>query len=400
MKAIATNCAGERRKARFDICPHRVPHEHIRKPSFVRRGPRRTVQALQSPRRRTMTNTRRAARRAAITQALAIALGLFATAGIAQAQVRIAYQTVVEPAKVAQADGLYEKATGQAIEWRKFESGAEVITAVASGDIQIGYVGSSPLAAAASRELPIETILIAAEIGSAEALVVRNGSGIAKPAELVGRKVAVPFVSTTHYSLLAALKHWGIDAKKVNIVNLRPTEITAAWQRGDIDAAYVWDPALGRIKEGGKLLTSSAEVATWGAPTFDAWIVRRDFAQKNPEFVAQFVRITGEAYAAYRKDAKAFVANQGNVDKIVKLTGAAAADVPELLAGSKFPTLAEQASPALLGGGTIKALTDTAKFLKEQGKVDQVLADYGSYVSVKHVQAAAKASGQAVAAAR
>ena len=349
-----------------------------------------------------MTSTRRASR-ACISQALAIALGLFATAGIAQAQVRIAYQTVVEPAKVAQADGLYEKATGQAIEWRKFESGAEVLTAVASGDIQIGYVGSSPLAAAASRELPIETILVAAEIGSAEALVVRNGSGIAKPADLVGKKIAVPFVSTTHYSLLAALKHWGIDSKKVSIVNLRPTEITAAWQRGDIDAAYVWDPALGKIKENGKLLTSSAEVATWGAPTFDAWIVRRDFAQKNPEFVAQFVRITGEAYAAYRKDAKAFVANQANVDKIVKLTGAAAADVPGLLAGSKFPTLAEQPSPALLGGspgGTVKALTDTAKFLKEQGKVDKVLADYGSYVSVKHVQAAAKASGQAVAAAR
>ena len=320
-----------------------------------------------------MTSTRRAS----TVQALAIALGLFATAGSAFAQVRIAYQTVVEPAKVAQADGLYEKATGQAIEWRKFESGAEVITAVASGDIQIGYVGSSPLAAAASRELPIETILVAAEIGSAEALVVRNGSGISKPADLVGKKIAVPFVSTTHYSLLAALKHWGIDAKKVNVVNLRPTEIAAAWQRGDIDAAYVWDPALGKIKENGKLLTSSAEVATWGAPTFDAWIVRRDFAQKNPEFVAQFVRITGEAYAA--------------------------ADVPELLAGSKFPTLAEQASPALLGGspgGTVKALTDTAKFLKEQGKVDKVLADYGSYVSVKHVQAAAKASGQSVAAAR
>jgi taurine transport system substrate-binding protein len=403
MKAIATNCGGERRKARFDICLHRAPHEHIRKASFARRGPRLTVQALTSctePRGgEPMTHTARSA----LAPAFALALGLFATFGIAEAQVRIAYQTVVEPAKVAQADGLYEKATGQAIEWRKFESGAEVITAVASGDIQIGYVGSSPLAAAASRELPIETILVAAEIGSAEALVVRNGSGIAKPADLIGKKIAVPFVSTTHYSLLAALKHWGIDSKKVSIVNLRPTEITAAWQRGDIDAAYVWDPALGKIKQDGKPLTSSAEVAAWGAPTFDAWIVRRDFAQKNPEFVAQFVRITGEAYAAYRKDAKTFVANTANVDKIVKLTGANAADVPELLAGSKFPTLAEQASPALLGGspgGTVKALTDTAKFLKEQGKVDKVLADYGSYVSPKHVLAAAKASGQAVAAAR
>ena len=71
--------------------------------------------------------------------------------GPAQAQdlkITIGYQTVVEPSKVAQADGAYEKAT---IDWRKFDSGADVIAAVASGSVDIGYVGSSPLAAAARR---------------------------------------------------------------------------------------------------------------------------------------------------------------------------------------------------------------------------------------------------------
>lgn len=335
-------------------------------------------------------------RRSTFITTLAAALGAFATgSALAQQSVRIAYQTVVEPAKVAQADGLYEKATGRTIEWRKFESGAEVITAVASGDIQIGYVGSSPLAAAASRELPVETFFIAAEIGSAEALVVRNGAGVAKPADLVGKKVAVPFVSTTHYSLLAALKHWSVDAKKVEVVNLRPTEIAAAWQRGDIAAAYVWDPALGQIKASGTVLTDSAQVATWGAPTFDAWIVRKDFAQKNPEVVAAFARVTGEAYAAYRKDPKAFAAD-ANVDKIAKLTGAKKEEVGELLAGSRFPTLAEQA--ALLAGPTVKAVGETSKFLKEQGKVDKVLADYKPYVSARFVQAATKPATQQVAA--
>jgi len=336
-------------------------------------------------------------RRSQFLSALALALGTLATgAAFAQETVRVAYQTVVEPAKVAQADGLYEKATGKTLEWRKFESGAEVITAVASGDIQIGYVGSSPLAAAASKELPVETFFIAAQIGSAEALVVRNGAKIAKASDLVGKKVAVPFVSTTHYSLLAALKHWGVDAKKVNIVNLRPTEITAAWQRGDIDAAYVWDPALGQIKGNGKVLTDSAQVAKWGAPTFDAWIVRKDFAQKNPDVVTAFARITGEAYAAYRKDAKAFAGNAANVDKIVKLTGAKPQDIAELLAGSTFPTLAEQAT--LLGSNTVKAVTETSKFLKEQGKVDKLLADYQPYVTPRFVQAAAKGAPQQVAA--
>jgi len=333
-----------------------------------------------------------------LSRAVALA-ALSASLGAQAADpVRIAYQTVVEPAKVAQADGLYEKATGRTVEWRKFESGAEVITAIAAGGIDIGYVGSSPLAAAASRELPVETILIAAEIGTAEALVVRNGANIAKPSDLLNKKVAVPYVSTTHYSLLAALAHWKIDPKQVAIVNLRPTEIPAAWARGDIDAAYVWDPALGKLKETGKVLVSSAEVAGWGAPTFDAWIVRKDFAQKNPEVVAKFVQVTGEAYAAYRRDPKAFGSDPALVAKIARLTGAQPADIPALLSGSKFPTLAEQVSPALLGGGTVKALVQTSQFLKSQGKVDKVLADYTGYVSTAPAQAAAKAGAASVVA--
>ena len=303
-------------------------------------------------------------------------------------KVTIAYQTTVEPSKVAQADGAYEKATGWTIDWRKFDTGAEVIAAVASGDVQIGYVGSSPLAAAASRQLPIETFFIAVQIGASEALVVRDKAGIAKPQDLVGKKIAVPFVSTTHYSLLAALKHWGIDPKDLQIVNLRPPEIAAAWERGDIDAAYVWDPALGKIKASGKVLTDSAQVAQWGAPTFDAWIVRRDFAEKHPKFVQEFARVTADAVAAYRANPNAWGAKSPQAAKIAKLTGANPEEIPELLAGSTFPLAKEQAGTALLGGGTVKAIADTAAFLKEQGKVESVLGDYSGYVNPRFVKVA------------
>jgi len=322
------------------------------------------------------------------TAALALTLPAHVQSARAADKVAIAYQTVVEPAKVAQADGAYEKATGRTIDWRKFDSGADVIAAVASGDIKIGYVGSSPLAAAASRNLPIKTFLIAALIGDAEQLVVRNGAGIDKPADLAGKKVAVPFVSTTHYSLLAALKHWQIAPGTVQILNLRPPEITAAWTRGDIDAAYVWDPALGQIKASGKVLVSSSEVAKWGAPTFDAWIVRDDFATANRDFVQAFVKVTTDAYAAYRANPQTWAAGDATA-KIVRLTGAKAEEVPELLAGSVFPTAAEQAAPALLGGGTVTAITETSAFLKEQKRIDAVQPDYARFVDVQYVKAAA-----------
>ena len=327
---------------------------------------------------------------------LLAALSLAGASFFAQAastDVTVAYQTTVDPAKVAQADGAYEKATGWTIDWRKFDTGAEVIAAVASGDVAIGYVGSSPLAAAASRQLPIETFFIAVQIGASEALVVRDKSGIAKPQDLVGKKIAVPFVSTAHYSLLAALKHWGINPKDVQILNLRPPELAAAWERGDIDAAYVWDPALGKIKASGKVLTDSAQVGQWGAPTFDAWIVRRDFVEKHPKFVQQFTQVTADAYAAYRANPNAWGVKSPQAAKIAKLTGANLEEIPELLTGSSFPLANEQAASALLGGGTVKAIADTAAFLKEQGKVEKVLDDYSSYVNsrfVKAVQAPAK----------
>ena len=95
--------------------------------------------------------------------------------------------------------------------------------------MQIGNIGSSPLAVAASQQVPIEVFLLASKLGNSEALVVKKS--ITKPEDLIGKRIAVPFISTTHYSLLSALKHWGIKPG-VQIINPQPPAIIAARQRG------------------------------------------------------------------------------------------------------------------------------------------------------------------------
>ena len=57
----------------------------------------------------------------------------------------VGYQTGIDPSKVPQADGAYERAISEKIDWRRFNSGPEVVTAIASGDVQIGNLGSSPV---------------------------------------------------------------------------------------------------------------------------------------------------------------------------------------------------------------------------------------------------------------
>ncbi|WP_263261425.1 taurine ABC transporter substrate-binding protein [Pseudomonas sp. RIT-PI-S] len=315
------------------------------------------------------------------------ALAFAAAALSAQAEdLKVGYQTGIDPSKVPQADGTYEKSIGEKIDWLRFNSGSEVVTALASGGVQIGNLGSSPLAAAASRKLPIVAFIVSAQINSSEQLVVRNGSGITKPEDLVGKTIATPFVSTSHYSLLGALKHWGLDATKVKVVNLQPLEIAAAWKRGDIDGAFVWSPALGEIRKTGTVLTDAAQVGQWGAPTFEVWVARKDYAEKHPDVIAKFSKVTLDAYADYAAHKDAWTANSAPVQKIAKLTGSNAEDVPELLAGSAFPDAKAQTSPQLLEGGTAKAIGETAKFLKEQGRVETVLPDYSPYVSATYIK--------------
>ena len=284
--------------------------------------------------------------------------------------VTIAYQTSAEPAKVAQADKTFEKLSGAKPDWRKFDSGASIVRALASGDVQIGNLGSSPLAVAASQQVPIE------------ALVVKKA--ITKPEDLIGKRIAVPFISTTHYSLLAALKHWGIKPGQVQILNLQPPAIIAAWQRGDIDGAYVWAPAVNELEKDGTVLTDSAKVGEWGAPTLDVWVVRKDFAEKHPEVVKAFAKSAIDAQRGYIDNPDKWLAQPENISKLSRLSGVPESDVPGLVKGNTYLTAEQQAQA--LNGPVNKAIVDTAQFLKEQGKVPNVATDYSQYVTDRFVK--------------
>jgi len=311
---------------------------------------------------------------------LAAALALLAFRADA-VNVTVAYQTSAEPAKVAQADNSFAKESGVSVDWRKFDSGAGVLRALASGDVQIGNIGSSPLAVAAAQKLPIEAFLLASQLGNSEALVVKKN--ITTPKDLIGKRIAVPFISTTHYSLLAALKHWGIQPSQVQLVNLQPPAIIAAWQRGDIDGAYVWAPAVNELEKQGTVLTGSAEVGSWGSPTLDVWVVRKDFAEQHPEIVTAFARSALDAQQAYLNSPDGWLKQPDNLSKLSRLSGVPEAQVPDLVKGNTYLTAQQQVEQ--LGKPVNKAIVDTAQFLKAQGRVPQADNDYSSYVTSRFV---------------
>lgn len=310
-------------------------------------------------------------------------------------EVVIGYQDMVLPWRYAQETQAVEKATGYKISYRKLASGAEVTRALASGAIQIGEAGSSPFAAALSQGVPIQIFWVADNIHNAEALVARNGSNARTLADLKGKKIGIPYVSTSHFHALVALQAAGLNAKDVKILNLRPPEILAAWERGDIDAAFVWDPVLARIKQTGQVLTTSGEIAAkTGKATFDALAVRTDFAKGHDEFLARFVKVLAEADQRYTSKPAAWTPDSAEVKAVAKWSGAEAASVPDSLKLYAFIPPAEQASSQWLGGGknsvVAKSLAATAQFLQTQGSVQQLLPDYAVGVNDSWVRRAAQ----------
>jgi taurine transport system substrate-binding protein len=213
-------------------------------------------------------------------------------------------------------------------------------------------------------------------INDAEALVVRDGSGIVAPQDLKGKKIAVPFGSTTHFHMMFALEQFGINPRDLEVLDMSPPDLAAAWERGDIDGAFVWDPALGKIKKNGHVLLSSGDLSNWGKATFDALVARSEFAKANPDVMCKFIKIVAGADEDYRSNPASYGPGTDKAKAIAKVVGGDHEQVGGVLALYDFPTLDQQISATWLGGGVASALRATSEFLKDQGKIDKVLDSY------------------------
>lgn len=313
-------------------------------------------------------------------------IALLAGAGLAETVI-IGNFGSPTPMQVARAEKKFEAATGWEIEWRTFGAGTEVIAAMASGDVQVAELGSSPLAIAASQGVDLQLFMIAQGLGTAESLIAKADSGITKLEDVKGKRIAVPVGSTAHYSLMGALAHVGIAETDVEIINLPADQIAAAWDSGQVDAAFIWEPVQNQILQTGTFIVGADQTAEWGYPTFDGWVVNKDFAAANADAMVAFAKVMNEANMAYLADPAAWTADSAPVKTIAEVTGAAADQVPGILKGFTFIPLADQLSDAWLGGAAANMKT-TADFLVKAGRIDAAGDDYSDFVTTAIAEAA------------
>src|SRR5699024_6806709 len=106
------------------------------------------------------------------------------------------------------------------------------VRALRSDSVNLALIGSSPGTKALSPPISddLQGVWIHTVISEAESLVVQDSVDATSLAELDGKRVAVPFASTVHYSLLAALDREEMPPSDINLTNLSPDAMLAAWE--------------------------------------------------------------------------------------------------------------------------------------------------------------------------
>ncbi|HEY1931915.1 MAG TPA: ABC transporter substrate-binding protein [Acetobacteraceae bacterium] len=306
------------------------------------------------------------------------------------ASIKVGYVDLINAQVLAKALHLTEKSVGIPVTWVKFGSGGDLNRAVAAGAIDFGGVGNPPATIGITRGLPYEGIFVLDELGPVESLVARPGIKSIK--DLKGKTIATPFGSTSHYELIAALAGAGLNPAQEKILDMDPPDAFAAWTRKDIDAAYLWEPVLGRmVASGGKILMDSGTMARRGYPTWDVGVVMKDFAAKYPGVVVKYLKAECQAidfWHQHPQEAAGLISKELNVPL---------AETAKEMTGTYMIPCHEQLTAAYLGtpahkGKFVATLIATAKFLKSQNRLPDVKEDavYAEFINPGFLQQAVK----------
>jgi NitT/TauT family transport system substrate-binding protein len=201
-------------------------------------------------------------------------------------------------AMVGKANGWFDKALGSGakVQWTSFNAGPSAIEALFAGAIDMTYIGPNPAITGYVRSNGEALRVVVGAASGGASLVVRNDSGIQKPADFHGKRVASPQLGNTQD---VALRSWlkangmktndkGGDVQVIPMAN--PDQLTL-FQKKELDAAWAPEPWATRlIREGnGRLFLDERDLWPQGQFVITHLIVRTKFLQEHPDLVKKWI---------------------------------------------------------------------------------------------------------------
>lgn len=219
----------------------------------------------------------------------------------AQTAIRVgAFPNITHPqAMVGKANGWFEKAMGPQVkvEWKSFNAGPSAVEALFAGAIDMTYIGPNPTINGYVRSNGEALKIVAGATSGGAALVVRADSGIQKPEDFRGKKVASPQLGNTQdVALRAWLKSHGLKTTDkggdVQVIPIANPDQLALFLKKELDAAWAPEPWASRLirEANGRLFLD--ERALWPNGQFVSahLVVSAKFLREHPDLVKSWLR--------------------------------------------------------------------------------------------------------------
>lgn len=319
-----------------------------------------------------------------------LVMGMVLAAGQAVAQAKmseivVAYQPGNATSQgIIKQEGWFTEVNGTPVVYKNFNSGADVYRAMASGAVDMGLIGNAPFTIAVTQGAKYTAVWWYVVGVTGEGLVTRNSSPIRTVADLKGQRIATPFGSTADYMLHGTLTTAGLKPQDARLVNLAPQAILAAWSRGDIDAAYIWEPVLSQlVKQDGRVIAFNKDLLQHGYVAGDVGFVKTSLLKEQPDVVKAWMRANIQAVDLLKTDPA------GAVGIAAKAYGTSPDEMKEMFGGNLFPSAQEQLGPEYLAG-LGEQLSRVAALLATKGLITEAAAPdvYKAAVSVEPLKAA------------
>lgn len=172
--------------------------------------------------------------------------------------------------------------------------GIEAAEALVAGEADIAAMGDVPALTALSRNGNLKILTSFMTSDHMHRIIVSRASGIVKPVDLMGKKIAIHAGSSTHGGLLLYLRKNGINRKDVFFVPIAPQYFPEAMQKGEVDAIAGSEPWPQNVLDKNPTARQLATLADLGNHYPHLMLTRDDFVQSHPDECRAFLRVIAE----------------------------------------------------------------------------------------------------------
>ncbi|MEG3636374.1 ABC transporter substrate-binding protein [Verrucosispora sp. WMMA2044] len=284
-------------------------------------------------------------------------------------QVRVAALPITETAALwgGMKAGIFEK-HGLSVEVLPAQGGAQAIPALINGDIDFAI--GQPFGPFRADLQDLGVVIIGnyassyAEGDDINAVVASAKSGITRPAELAGKRVAVNSLGAAgDVTIMAAVEKDGGDPSTIKFVEVAFPDVPAQLEADNIDAAWVPEPFVTQLRNrGDTFVVAPYQAVAPGLATLTA-ITTKEQMDSEAELVADFTAAMKETLAWAQDSANEAAVRQAIKDNL---------ELPEPVADSvKLPRFGWELDRASLE--SLATLAGKYKVLDQQPNFDRLI---------------------------